>query len=439
MKKKDTLLVGLMLFSMFFGAGNLIFPPFLGMQAGHAFWPAITGFILTGVGLPLLVLAAAAAARDGAQSLGNRVHPIFGLVFTIVVYVSIGPFFGIPRNANVAFEMGLKPLLGSGAAGSPWPLLLFTVVFFALVLFVSLNPVKMVDYMGKWITPALLLAIVVLCAFGALQDQNSLQEPADAYAAAPLLRGFIDGYSTMDALAALAFGIVILTTLSQKGVQGRRELTKFTLQAGLVAGAALAAVYIGIGWLGAHTVLQAPAENGTALLAGAASHLFGRNGTVLLGFIFTLACFTTCVGLTIACSQYFVKLTGKVSYRTMAYSLTLLSFLVANLGLNQIISISVPFLVMAYPLTIVLVLLSFLPVSRMVYGSAMLLTGLSALYDGLGMLGLHLPVLQKAASLLPFAAYGLGWVTPAAAGALLGLVCEKAFGGKREEPQRKAA
>jgi branched-chain amino acid:cation transporter, LIVCS family len=429
MKKKDTLFVGLMLFSMFFGAGNLIFPPFLGMGSGTSFWPAIIGFIITAVGLPLLVLTAIALVKDGVNTLGSRVHPWFGPIFTVVVYLSIGPFFGVPRNANVAFEMGFKPFLGHVSASQSMLLLGFTAVFFLLVYLLSLNPSKVVDYMGRFITPTLLLSIVVLCVTGFLKLDQPLQAPVENYQSASLFKGFIDGYSTMDALAALAFGIVVLTTLKQKGVTEKKELTSYTIKAGLVAGTALALVYVAIGFLGAKMAGYGTFDNGTAILSSASTLLLGNSGKILLGVIFTLACFTTCVGLTIACGQYFSKVASKLSYRLVVTLVTVASFLIANLGLNQIITISVPFLVMAYPLTIVLVTLAFFHRffggSQKVYALSMLFTGLVSLYDGLKMFGVKMSFLETFMSSLPFASVGLSWVIPALVGALAGLGWEK--------------
>jgi LIVCS family branched-chain amino acid:cation transporter len=427
MRKRDTLLVGLMLFSMFFGAGNLIFPPYLGMGAGTSFWPAIIGFIITAVGLPLLVITAIARVKDSANALGNRVHPWFGAIFTIVVYLSIGPFFGIPRNANVAFEMGFKPFFGS--THQPMFLLGFTAVFFMLVYVLSLNQNKVVDYMGRFLTPALLLAILILCTAGFLQLDKPLKAPTTNYQSAALFKGFIDGYSTMDALAALAFGIVILTTIKQRGVTDQKQLTSFTIKAGLIAGAALTLVYVAIGFLGARMAGYGSFDNGTALLSTAATIVLGNGGKVLLGLIFTLACFTTCVGLTIACGEYFSKIAPKLSYRLVVTVVTVASFLIANLGLNQIINISVPFLVMAYPLTIVLVTLAFLHRyfggGRKVYAWAMLLTGIVSLYDGLKMFGVKWGVLDTMMGQLPLVSVGLDWVVPAIVGAAIGLLLQK--------------
>ncbi|HYK73199.1 MAG TPA: branched-chain amino acid transport system II carrier protein [Pseudoneobacillus sp.] len=426
MKKKDTLLVGLMLFSMFFGAGNLIFPPFLGSQAGSAFWPAILGFVLTGVGLPVLVLVAIALSKNGVRSLGNYVHPKFGFLFTIIVYLSIGPFFGIPRNANVAFEMGLKPFLGNVTSNQSLLLFIFTILFFAFVYFLSMNPTKVTEYMGKFLTPTLLIAIITLCVIAFIQLDQPLQAPVDSYETAPFIKGFIDGYSTMDALAALAFGIVVVNALQQKGIIDQKQQVTYTLKTGLVAGTALALVYVALGWLGAKMANEGTFENGTALLSTASDQLLGQGGIVLLGVIFTLACFTTCVGLTIACGHYFNKLFPKLSYKLVVTLVTVVSFLVANLGLNQIIAVSIPFLVMAYPLTIVLVGLAFFHPyfngSQKVYVLTMLFTGVFAIYDGVKMFGLESSSFNNLVQMLPLSTYGLAWVVPALIGAVLGVI-----------------
>lgn len=424
MKKFDSLFIGLMLFSMFFGAGNLIFPPFLGAQSGTSFWMAMAGFILTGVGLPLAVLLAISLVKGGINEIGNRVHPVFSSVFMVIVYLSIGPFLAIPRNANVAFEMGIVPFIGSGW-NSTFVLLLFSAVFFLLVYVISLNPAKMEKYMGRWITPTLVLAMVVLCVVGFVKLDGPLQAPVSEYQTGAFFKGFLEGYNTMDALASLAFGIVILTAVKQKGVRDDKLLTRYTFKAALVAGVLLTLVYVSIGWMGGKMAVNGSFEGGTQILAATATLLLGKSGTALLGFIFTLACFTTVVGLTTACGQYFSNLLPKLSYRQVVLVVTLIGFTLSNLGLSQILKVSVPFLVTAYPLTIVLIALTFLnrffKNSRVVYGSAMLFTGVFAIIGGLAAAGVNLGALQTLRNSLPFASVGLEWLIPAVVGTIIGL------------------
>ncbi|MCH1624082.1 branched-chain amino acid transport system II carrier protein [Fredinandcohnia quinoae] len=428
MKKLDTLFIGFMLFSMFFGAGNLIFPPFLGVQSGTSFWAAMAGFIVTGVGLPLTVLLAISLVSGGIQTIGNRVHPIFSTTFVVAVYLCIGPFLAIPRNANVAFEMGVSPFLGEGVITS-LVLFIFSALFFGLVYVISLNPAKMEKYMGRFIAPILMVAMVVLVVVGLFRLDAPLQSPVEQYESGAFFKGFLEGYNTMDALAALAFGIVILSAIQKRGIQDRKQLTNYTLKAGFIAGLLLTFVYISIGLIGTKMASSGSFNDGTDILSAAATLLFGKGGTALLGFIFTLACFTTVVGLTTACGQYFSKLLPKASYKMVVLAVTLVGFTLSNLGLAQILKVSVPFLVTAYPLTIVLIVLTFFSrffvSKKKVYGSAILFTGVFAVIGGLNAFGLDLGPVQKLKNMLPLASVGLEWVVPAIVGTGIGLVLSR--------------
>ncbi len=427
MKKTDTLFIGFMLFSMFFGAGNLIFPSFLGAESGTNFWLSMSGFILTGVGLPVAVILAVSLVKGGVQTIGNRVHPVFSTVFMIVIYLSIGPFLAIPRNANVAFDMGIKPFLSSGH--SSLSLFLFTFIFFTLVYIVALNPSKIETYMGRWITPVLLLSIIGLCTVGFVKLNQPFQEPAKAYQSGSFFKGFIGGYSTMDALGAMAFGIVILTAIQNRGVKESKKLTRYSFKAGLIAGLLLSAVYISLGFMGGKMAAHGSFEDGTGLLTAASTLLLGTSGKALLGLIFTLACFTTVVGLTAACGHYFSKLIPKTGYKTIVFAVTLVGFTLSNLGLAQILKVSVPFLVSAYPITIVLITLTFfhrfIKHSRKVYGTAILFTGIFAVISGLNAFGLNLGPIQSMTKILPFSSVGLEWVVPALVGIIIGIILSK--------------
>ncbi|MDQ0246798.1 LIVCS family branched-chain amino acid:cation transporter [Bacillus fengqiuensis] len=424
LSRKDTMFVGLMLFALFFGAGNLIFPPFLGQEAGENFWPAIFGFIITGVGLPFLTVIAIALAKDGVKTLGNRVHPVFGLIFATAVYLSIGPFMGIPRGANVAFEMGVKPFLSGERSGMA--LLIFTVLFFALVYWVSLNPSKLVDRIGSLLTPVLLAAIAFIGAGSLMKFNGPLGDTTAKYAASPVFAGFMEGYLTMDTIAALAFGIVVVTSIQSKGVTEQSLIVKAVVKAGLVAGIALAAVYVVVGLLGAK--MDGTFDNGGTILTTAAKALYGQFGVMLLGLIVMLACFTTCVGLVVATSQYFEKLMLSVSYKTLVTVITVVSFLIANLGLNQIIALSVPVLIIIYPITIVLVGLSFFHKafsgSRFVYAGSLLGAGIVSLFDGLKMFGIEAELVISLFEQIPLYGVGLGWFIPALAGGIVGCAGE---------------
>lgn len=431
MVKKEVFFTGLMLFALFFGAGNLIFPPFLGMEAGTSFWPAIIGFVISGVSLPILSVIAISLAEGGVVSIGSRVHPLFGVFFALVTYLAVGPFFGIPRGASVAFEMGVAPFLADRSSHSF--VFIFMAFFFMVVYLFSLNPSKIVDRIGQWLTPALLLAIAALCTGAFLKFNAPLSEPSGKYEGSPFIAGFIEGYLTMDAIAALAFGIVVITAFTNSGMKDWRDRAKATIAAGVIAGIGLAAVYISIAWIGARIETDEQFSNGGELLTTASHMLFGEGGRILLGTIVALACLTTCVGLTTATAQFLSGRWSVISYRAFVGILTFVSFLIANMGLAQIIEVSVPILIMIYPFAIVLVVLAFvhphLKYSTPVHVGAILMTTIFSINDGLTAFNVSDTFFQKAISWVPFFSSGLGWALPALAGGLIGF-----FVGKLKDP-----
>ncbi|MFD1019980.1 branched-chain amino acid transport system II carrier protein [Thalassobacillus hwangdonensis] len=420
MRTKDTVIIGFMLFALFFGAGNLIYPPFLGIEAGTSYWAAIAGFVLTGVGIPVITVAAISFVKNGAVELGSRVHPLFGIIFTSIVYLAIGPFFGIPRAANVAYEMGVVPFTDV----STGTLLIYSIIFFLLVFWVSLNPSKLVDRVGQFLTPALLLAIIGLVIGSFFFLDGSLQAPTEKYESSPFFTGFLEGYLTMDAIAALAFGIIVIQALKDRGVSDPKQMTKFTLKVGAVTAIGLTTVYASIGWIGAKMATNGEYANGGEILSSAASLMYGQPGTLLLGIIVALACFTTCVGLTVACGQFFHEIFPALSYRLVITVITLISFSIANIGLNQIIAYSVPVLVFIYPIAIVLIILTFahrlFNGSPYVYRGAILTTAFVSIYDGLAAFGIDMTAYEPMMAQLPFFGVGLGWIVPAFVGALVG-------------------
>ncbi|WLV24470.1 branched-chain amino acid transport system II carrier protein [Aciduricibacillus chroicocephali] len=429
MKKRDTLFIGFMLFSMFFGAGNLIFPPMLGAQAGTSFWPAIIGFITTGVGLPFAVLFAISLVEGGIRTIGSRVHPKFATIFIVLVYLCIGPLLAIPRNATVAFEMAAAPFI-KNPAHMTLGLGIFTFVFFTLVFLIALKPEKMDKYMGRWMAPALLGVMIILCVVALTHLGAPTQAPDQAYSSGAYFAGFLDGYNTMDALAALAFGIVILTAIQDKGVESKKQLRINMILASLVAGVLLSFVYIFLGMSGARMGAAGEFAAGTSLLSAMAQTLFGPAGKIILGLMFLMACLTSVAGLVSACGQYFSKLISWASHKQVAFGVSLIGFLLANMGLAQILKVSVPFLVTAYPITIMLVVLTFCSGlfrnMRIAYATTILFTGVFALLGGLHAAGLNLGIFDTIREAMPLSSYGLEWVLPGliglAAGAIFGLM-----------------
>ncbi|MFD2371547.1 branched-chain amino acid transport system II carrier protein [Brevibacillus sp. GCM10020057] len=437
LSKRESIWISFMLFSMFFGAGNLIFPPFLGQSAGHDVWVALVGFILSAVGLPILGVMAVAKAGT-FYDLANRVHPIFALLFPFLIYVSIGPGLAIPRAGSLAFEMGMAPFMPDEWAVSPVSLLMYTIVFFGIVFWLSLSPSKLVDRFGKWLTPALLTLIALIFVKSLFTPMGPLAKPADAYASAPVIKGFLEGYMTMDALAALVFGIVIANTLRNKGMSEPRALSKAMIKAGVGAGILLTIIYVILGVLGAQSSFLGVSENGAQILTGLMNHLFGSSGTFLLGIVFTIACLCVSIGLVTSCSQYFQGLFGHLSYRVWVTILCLLSMAIANLGLNQILSVSVPILGAIYPVAIVLIVLALLgqliPPNSRVYVVTVVVVAIFGIIDMV-----NVTFLQHQwdfwLNALPFYAEGAGWIMPALVAGLAGTLLD--FGKKSSSVYKK--
>ncbi|MFJ8268627.1 branched-chain amino acid transport system II carrier protein [Peribacillus asahii] len=421
------LVVGLMLFALFFGAGNLIFPAGLGQAAGENMWFANAGFLVTGAGLPLLgILALGVSGKDDLQSLANRTHPIFGVVFTVILYLSIGPLFAIPRTGTVSFEMAIKPFLGDEI--SFLPLLIFTIIFFALTCYISINPSKMVDIIGKWLTPIMLVFILILMAFVVFKPMGAFQAPTEDYISNAFFTGFEQGYLTMDALAAFVFGIIVINAIRDKGITNKKQLLALCMKSAFIAAGILALIYTGLSYLGATSVEEIGyADTGAQVLVQVSSHYFGPFGGVLLGFIVLLACLTTSVGLVTACASYFHKLMPSVSYKNLAIIFSVISAGFANFGLAQLISLSVPVLTAIYPLAIVLIVLTFTHSlfngRSEVYQGSMLFTFIVSLFDGLSATPIDVSgVTNFFGEVLPLYGIGLGWIIPAIVGAVLGYI-----------------
>ncbi|MGN7470572.1 branched-chain amino acid transport system II carrier protein [Brevibacillus sp. SAFN-007a] len=434
MSKKEWMLVSFMLFSMFFGAGNLIFPPYLGQEAGSLVWFSLLGFVLSAVGLPILGVVAVAKAGS-FHSLASRVHPVFALIFPFLIYVSIGPALAIPRAGSLAFEMGVAPFLPEQLVASKFSLLVYTLVFFLIVFWLSLSPSKLVDRFGKLLTPVLLALIALIYVKSLVTPLGPMGTPTGKYGTNPIVQGFLDGYLTMDALAALVFGIVIANTLRAKGMTDTKMLSASMIRAGIGAGLLLTVIYVMLGIMGASAASLGKAENGAQLLASMMNQLFGASGTLILGVIFTVACLCVSIGLVTSCSQYFHGLFGGLSYKGWVTVLSVLSMIVANMGLTQILTVSVPVLGAIYPVAIILILLAlverFIPATSLVYSTTVGIVSLFGLVDLVNVLFLA-RAWDGALAVLPFYKEGAGWVLPAVIAAAVGMVLET---GRRQASQ----
>ncbi|MCY8231420.1 branched-chain amino acid transport system II carrier protein [Priestia endophytica] len=423
--------IGLMLFALFFGAGNLIFPAMLGQTAGEHIWSANAGFLVTGVGLPLLgVLALGFSGKDDLQSLASRVNPVFGLVFTVVLYLAIGPLFAMPRAGTVSYEIGVHPFVLQylGEDAGFWPLLVFTIIFFSIACFFSLNPAKIVDLVGKILTPLKLTFIGILVLVAFINPIGPFQAPRPEYMTHAFSKGFQEGYLTMDTLASFVFGIIIINAIKQKGAKTKGQIMKICVQATVIAAVILAVIYTALSYMGASSVSElGHLDNGGTVLARVSDYYFGSYGAILLGLMITVACLTTSVGLITACSAFFHKLFPSVSYKAIAITLSVFSAIIANIGLTQLIAISVPVLTIIYPLAIVLIFLTFLhPLFKgrtEIYQGSLILTFIVSLFDGLGDAGVHITFIDNLfGSILPLYSIGLGWIVPAIVGGVIGYI-----------------
>ena len=422
LSRKDLLFVGLMLFSLFFGAGNLIFPPFLGQSAGDKVWIALGAFLITAVGFPILGVIAVAKS-GGLEKLARRVNPLFATVFTVLIYLSIGPCLGIPRAGSLPFEMVVSPYLPSNMSEAI-ARLMFTLIFFSVAYWLSLSPNKLVDRMGKVLTPTLLTLILVIVIGSVFKPLGSYGEATGTYVNSPFVTGFLEGYLTMDTIAALNFGIVIALAIKTKGVKEEKAVVSTSIKAGFIAGSLLVIIYAALAHLGAASGGRfGETANGANTLTNVTTYLFGKPGAVLLAVIFTLACLTTSVGLITSCSQYFASLSDKISYKAWVRILALSSMTLANMGLAKILAISIPVLDMIYPIAIMLIVLAmmdkFIKGSRTVYSLTILFTGVVSVIYGLKGFGIELGA--KLFGKLPLYGEGLGWLVPALLGIVIGL------------------
>ncbi|BCP59782.1 branched-chain amino acid transport system II carrier protein [Streptococcus parasuis] len=427
---KKGALTGLLLFGMFFGAGNLIFPPALGVLSGEHFWPAILGFVVSGVGIAVIALIVGTLNPKGyVHEISRKISPLFATVYLVALYLAIGPFFAIPRTATTAFDMGIAPML-EGQNTQLW-LFVFTALYFFIAYLISLNPSKILDSIGRILTPVFAILIVILVVLGIVKyGQTQPLAASEAYSASQAFgTGFIEGYNTLDALASVAFSVVAVTTLKQLGFSSKKEYISTIWAVGIVVALAFSALYVGLAFLGNHfpvpaDVLASDTHKGVYILSAATQAIFGPSAQLFLALMVTVTCFTTTVGLIVSTGQFFNDRFPRLSYKVYATIFTLIGFGIANLGLSKIIAFSIPVLLVLYPITICLVMIiivsKFVPLS--VYGMQLtvgVVTVMSLVEVVAGQLGLE-PVKAFYAA-LPLSQQSLTWLLLALVGIVLSL------------------
>ncbi|PHM39991.1 branched-chain amino acid transport system II carrier protein [Xenorhabdus mauleonii] len=435
LSSKDILALGFMTFALFVGAGNIIFPPMVGLQAGEHVWTAALGFLLTAVGLPVITVVALAKVGGGIEELSSPIGKTAGLILATICYLAVGPLFATPRTATVSFEVGIAPISGEGDL----PLFIYSIAYFALVILISLYPGKLLDNVGHILAPIKILALAVLGIAAILWPAGSPIPAVATYKDVPFSNGFVNGYLTMDTLAAMVFGIVIVNAARSRGVNASSLLTRYAIWAGIIAGLGLALVYLSLFKLGENSGSLVPtAENGAQILHAYVQNVFGNYGSFFLAVLIFVACMVTAVGLTCACAEFFSRYLS-LSYRSLVLILGTFSMLVSNLGLNYLIKFSAPVLTAIYPPCIVLVLLSF-TISwwknfTRILAPAMTVSLLFGILDAVKSSEYLIHLLPDWAKHLPLADQGLAWLLPTL---LTVAVCgfyDRVIGGAKQLPK----
>ncbi len=413
LNKKEMLLISFMLFSLFFGAGNLIFPPFLGQSAGNNTFIAMLGFLITAVVLPVLGVIVV-AKFGGLDKLGKNVGKHFSLIFALLIYLAIGPGLGIPRAASLPFEMAVAPYLSSGTNTALF-MIVYSLIFFLVALWLCLTPNKLVERIGHYLTPSLLFLLVFLFVSFLFKGDKQIGLPIDDYLSSPFLKGFSEGYNTMDAIASLNFGLVISTTLKSFGLKDKKDQLANTVRAGIYAGSILAIIYMMLSYMGmCSSSVYVIGENGAITLRNIVYQLYGDFGAIILAAIFTLACLTTCVGLINSISAFFADKFPILTYKKWVLVIVIFSFLICNQGLNTILSISIPVLNAIYPISIVLIILGLShklwTSNKLVYPLVITATAIVSVIYSLEQIGLKINSISNIVNKLPLYNQGYGWI-----------------------------
>jgi len=435
---KKGFLIGLLLFGIFFGAGNLIFPAELGFRAGVNFYPAILGFVLSGVGIAIITLVLGTMVKGGYKNeISIKVDPKFATSYLTILYLAIGPFFAIPRTAGTSFSIGIAPVTGNGRL----PLLIFSAIYFLFAYLIAINPSKLMDRVGKILTPMFAMLIIILIAVGNM-NFHALNQGEMSNAMSALKTGFLEGYNTLDALASVSFCLIATSSIKTFGFSSKKEYIKIMAIVGIVTAIFFSSLYIGLGALGNKfsvpaEVLADPNTNiGTYILSKSSYELFGSFGQVFLGAMTILTCFTTTAGLIVVVSEYFVDTFPRFKYKTYVNIFTFIGFAMSNFGLNTIIKISVPVLRILYPITIVIVAIIILNKFVRLSKSGMAVTViLTTVFSGIEVMGsvLKVKAINTVMSFFIGGDSGFFWINIAVLGIVLSLLLRDKIKGESFE------
>lgn len=413
----DSIVVGFALFAMFFGAGNVVFPPYIGMHAGEQWANGFLFYFIADIGLALVAMFAILHA-GGTDNITGRIGHVASKVLMCAVILCIGPMVAIPRTAATTLEMSVTPFF-SGM--SP---VVFSIIFFAVILLLSIKQSAVIDIVGKILTPALLIGLLILIVKGFVSPIGDIVDTGVS-ASEVTVNGIKSGYQTMDVLAAMAFGIIILSSADEKGYTDSKSAAKMIGIAAALSGVLLLIVYFGLTYLGATASTVFPTDISRAnLVIGIVELLLGKAGLIIFAIVIALACITTAVALVSSAASFFAKLANdKISYGVFVVVICVSSAVISNLGLDMIIAIATPVLDIVYPPMLVLILLSWFgdKLHKSVYVSSVAGSLIASVLATAELYGMNIPVIDS----LPLASLGLGWLTPAAVFGLVAYLVSK--------------
>lgn len=405
---KEALIAGFALFSMFFGAGNLMLPPLLGFKAGDAWFSVIIGFVISAVIIPLLGIFAHARLQGTMLDFAKKVSPKFSLIYCVLVYI-ISIILPSPRTASLTHEIVVEPLLGV----SSW---VTSTIYFAFVLFFVLNRSKILNVIGKYLTPVIFLVILSIVCIGVFSAHTTIMNISEF--PKPIISGLLEGYQTFDAIGAVVIGGVIIISLKIKGANNFEENRAIIIRSGVIAGIGLFIIYSGMIYVGAlfNTEFDANITR-TDLLSGLSLKTLGNIGQTFLGLLVALACFTTAIGIVTGTAD-FVK--GMCNNSQKAYIITaiigcLFGVLMGQFDVHYIIDVAKPTLMFIYPITIILILLNVLSdkyTSSLVFRTVVIVTMLFSIPDFLISIGINKGI-DSILNFLPLGTYNLAWLLPA--------------------------
>lgn len=404
MKKRfDFIAVGFTIFAIFFGAGNLIFPPEIGMNSGRQWFMSFVGFFISGIGLPLLGILAlnkAGSLEKFGEKIGNR----FTNIYTALILICLGPIVAIPRTGASTYEMSIVPNLGTGI--SP---VIFSIIFFGITLILTLKPTKIVEYIGKILTPIILIILLFIIVKGMFFTKHIFTQGIGN----PFSYGFINGYQPMDALGAPLTAVIAINAIVALGYTNNIEKKSVLKKASVVSSVGLVIIYGGLLYLGAALGGYFPKGiSQTELTIGIAHMILGDFGKVALGIAVAVACLTTAIGLTAMVGEFFSK-TLKIKYEIIVIAICISSALISILGIGSIINIAVPILKIFYPMQIVLILFNVIGVkSKLTYKVTVYTTLIISILDTLYS-EFNLKALYNLFKFIPLSNEGFSWIVPA--------------------------